>query len=444
MIWRLCLLGLVLLPGLAGAAEPPLLVYGPDGPSDEAEARAMRVWRQQALDRRDAPRLRHLSSLLSSLPGVELVGGGESVACPGSPVTAAGFEEGLEQALGHVQYVQLDEARQQLRRLDLLLSCLTDVLPREALAQISYLQGVAAGYGGDSDAAREGFRRALVVSPTLDWDPRFPPSLKAVFDEAGREALRSASAQYEVAQGAGESSDVYIDGRQLSGRWGGGTLAVGQHLVQWRRDGAMVTRALVLEPGDTFTVLAREDVASALLGGVGPGAAVERARGLLVRAAADVGVSTIQLVEFGDQDLLHAFAAASGAWSVADEGRVQLQARRRRAAQAGGGVAAAGGGTLAAGVVLGAVGFVLAGETASANATSPPTDQATWDERNSEYTTRRDAAQVGYVLAAVGGAAMAVGLPIAAVHSAPSRRPAPSSVQVAVWPSGGLSVSFGF
>ena len=150
----------------APAAPGPVLFYGPGDPDPALETRALAAFDLQSPLGPTGPSVRHLGTELGAIATVEILGA-EVVACPGAPVGLGAFADGMDRALDHVLYVRVDEARIELERLAGLLPCLTETLPREDLSRIWYLEGVLLGFVSEGDAARESFRRALVVSPEL-------------------------------------------------------------------------------------------------------------------------------------------------------------------------------------------------------------------------------------------------------------------------------------
>ena len=363
-------------------------------------------------ERRASPSIQHVDSALKGTPDIEVVTAGEVLSCPGSPVEMAVFERGLDKALDHVLYQEQEELGQVLDRLDAMLPCLVEVLPRRELARISFLGGLGLAFRGEDEAAREGFRRALVVCPELEWDGRFPPKAKEVFQQAVLDALRSGSVPLSIERGVADHADLWIDGLAVAP--GGSTsLAEGRHLVQWRvHDGGTSTRALVLGEGDGITVLGRTDVARAVVTGEGTAVAWERAESALAAVAASAGVDTVYLAHLGSDDLLHRFSPETGEWTITDAGLVHDRLQCRRLQEAGTASLIAGGALAALGLVVGIVGFT---EASGLDDEADDFGSAEVYQRSAEsYSSARSAAIFGFAIAGIGGGAVTVGIPLSA------------------------------
>ena len=396
----------------AGAADAvvPLLLYGAEGPDPVLGERALAAFNLQTRAR-GAPRVRHVSTILAHEPLFE-VAGGEERTCHGSPVTLDAFRGTLTEAFGHVQYVRVEAAQATLEQLDGLLPCLAEVLPREDLARIAFLEGVAWAYDGEADRARESFRRALLVAPELSWEPRFPPDPESLFREAAKEALRSPTTALSVSPVALESATLWVDGVAYPAAGGDTTVAVGEHLVQWElRDGTFATRVVRASAETPVRVRSRGDVAAAVLGGTGSVDAMERATDSLVRAADEAGVTEVYLAELGKVDRIHRFVVTDGRWELADEGTVARRIKDRRIRRSGRIALLVGGVAAGTGLILGGLGHARA--------------QQLWDEQYSHqsqdeflaasgrYSNSRVQAIVGWSLAALGGATAVTGIVLA-------------------------------
>ncbi len=405
----------------AGQTVAPLVLYGPDGPSEALEARALAAFNLQAAHRRAVPQIHHVAAALKDIPAVELVGDAEFLHCPGTTLDMGAFRQDLDRALQHILYVEVDEAILLLDRLGALVPCAAEVLPREELARISYLQGVGLSYVGELDEARERYRRALVVYPNLSWDSRFPPGLEEVFTDAIHEALKSRSVTILVEPMVGGSADLWVDGQEMPTVGGVLSLAEGLHLLQWQLDsGEFVTRAAMLAQGDSLTLISRDDVAEAALTGQGREVTVEMATDAMRRFVESSNGQQLYLADLRDVDLLHRFGAEEGVWSLSDPGAVALRQRKRRLATAGSVSLIAGCAMMAIGATMGAVGYHEAHDLLDDMPMIQSQDEA--DLKSSRYFTNRGVAYAGYTLVGIGGASVAVGIPLTVAGAREGKR----------------------
>ena len=404
----------VIWPTSAGASPAPsraLLLYGPDGPSLGFEERAVATFNLQSTDARLSPSVRHVSAALSDVPEVEVVGADEVLACPGTPVTAASYTKELDAALDHILYVRIDEAGQALERLKALLPCIHEPLSGRDLAQISFLEGIGLAYAGEDAAAREAFRQALLVRPDLDWEARFPPGPELLFRQAIQAALRTPSAQLEVAPQVGQGATLWVDGVEFARGGGSATLAEGKHLVQWRTEGGSFgTRWLEVGREARVSVYSRADVERTAITGDGQEACRECARQALTSLAAEVGTDRVYLAQLAAVDMLHVFEPETGQWELTDEGAVARRVRVRRQHEAGRGVLIGGGVVALGGAVVAIAGYARgralhdeAGDIVSSDM---------YDEKASQYANARVQTSVGLTLAGLGVVAAAISIPL--------------------------------
>ena len=412
-------------PAQAAPADQPLLIYGPQGPAASLEERAVATYNLLTVDRRASPHVRHVGTVVAGVPEVEVVGGGESRACPGSHISLVEFQRTREEAEAHVLYGRRVEMELALERLGALLPCLNEVLPRGELVQIGFLEGIGHAYLGEEELARESFRRALVVSPTLAWDERYPPDYGYIFDHAIRDALLTAVAEIEIGSRVNEAAALWIDGEPFPAGGVVSTLAVGTHLLQWKlHEGGFHTRAVRVEEDQRLTVISRGDVADAAITGQGSEAARALAERALRDAAAATGVTRVHLAELGDVDLLHRFDADTGQRTLTDEGMLTQRLASRR-------LTTAGGISMGAAGVLGGVGTVLAlhGYTNASDLLNDAEDvgsEGQFDEMDLQYGAYRREAILGCVILGAGGVALATGIPMVTAGARAKRRSTPT------------------
>jgi hypothetical protein len=405
LLWLLLLL--VLASSDARAAGAPLVLYGPGGPDPTLGERALAAFNVQTRVR-GAPTVRHAGSVVGDLPLFEVIGA-EARSCPGSPVGLNAFRATMNEAFGHVQYVRVEAALSTLERLDGLLPCLGEVLPRDELARIAFLEGVALAYADRTDEARESFRRALVVAPELPWEPRFPPATEALFREAASEALASRAAPLTVSPIALAEATLWIDGAEFPSGGGETELAEGDHLLQWRlADGSFATRALRVVAGQAISARSRADAIHAAVTGQGPPAELERAAAALARCAGDEGVDEIYLAELASVDRIHRFDVTDGRWELADEATVARRLEDHRIRRAGRITGVVGAIAATTGALLGGLGDARARQLLDeAPLHQSPEEFANADRR---YRAARSQAILGWTLLGAGGATCAIGI----------------------------------
>jgi len=388
----------------------PLLFYGPDGPDTTLEERALAAYNLQAETVGAVPRIRHVDSLVASLPDVEIVGTAEAQTCPGAPMSATTFVEEIDEAMQQVLYVQVEEATRSLDRLEALLPCLSGVLPRSEIGRISYLKGIVLAYAERPDEAREAFRRALVVSPELDWDPAFPPEPEQLFVQAIQDALRTPGAPLVVEPGLARFAELWVDSEPFAS--GGGTisLAEGRHVLQWRMaGGGFHTRVIAVEGGQQVTAFGRADVAAAALGGPSSEVVRQRAAEALGALVTSGEAADIYLAELGAVDLLHRFDHVTATWDLTDHGALTQRLKQRRRTEVGRGLLLAGGITSAVGAAVGLSGYAVAQQLYNGREDLMSAEE--FDETSVEYGNARAQAAVGLAIAGIGSGVMLASIP---------------------------------
>jgi hypothetical protein len=423
--------GLACLASPVAAAESsPILLYGPGEPDAASEAQALEVFSQQSAERNLVPRPRHVSSLLAEVPVVEIVGA-EVVGCPGSFVQREVFVHGLDEALHHLKYVEVEEANAKLERLDALLPCLDGVLEREQLARIFFLQGVGLAFDLDEPGAVERFRRALVVHPALEWDESFPPDARTLFEQAFQEAVRTPSGTLNVEPHLGWDVQLWVDGAEIPKAGGSSSLGEGRHLVQWKEhDGAAGARMLQVQGGAEITVLGRADLAAAILGGGASDLVEERATQALESIEDDSG-SVVYLTSLDASALLHRYEFDTGDWIISDMGTATRIAMERRRARNGRVLTVGGASVFAAGAGMGIWGY------SSARGLYNDADQITstgeYLSKAGQYANARALAYTGYALVGLG--AVGVGSGVVMMRSSSSSR---AGLGLTPWVGGGV------
>ena len=340
---------LLLLPGVAFAEPAPTVVVHVD---DEELVRE--AWVQQ---HGDVPGVR-FATLDQVLPPEEpavILGDTEVVGCGGDPVSPADLTAANRAALDSLAMMEYRQASKTLAEVDALLPCLSGAPRPMDLAAYHMLRGIVAFETKGADEASKRFEEGLLVSPFLQWDERFPPSVKPAFDAAVKTAITAERGFLSVSPGIMTSGSLWLDGLAVDPRTRTTTVYEGLHLLQWKEGDAPVRSWMVaVEPGDSLVLVQRADAVADLL--------AARADALLSVHARDQVLAPIErrpgaalvVAEPAEIMLFHRFEAEAG-WTVADVDALDdYRAAGRRMRNGGIGLSAFGG-VLA---IIGAVALV--------------------------------------------------------------------------------------
>ena len=303
---------LLLLPGVAFAEPAPTVVVHVD---DEELVRE--AWVQQ---HGDVPGVR-FATLDQVLPPEEpavILGDTEVVGCGGDPVSPADLTAANRAALDSLAMMEYRQASKTLAEVDALLPCLSGAPRPMDLAAYHMLRGIVAFETKGPEEASKRFEEGLLVSPFLQWDERFPPSVKPAFDAAVKTAITAERGFLSVSPGIMTSGSLWLDGLAVDPRTRTTTVYEGLHLLQWKEGDAPVRSWMVaVEPGDSLVLVQRADAVADLL--------AARADALLSVHARDQVLAPIErrpgaalvVAEPAEIMLFHRFEAEAG-WTVAD------------------------------------------------------------------------------------------------------------------------------
>lgn len=412
---RLLLLGL-LLPSAAPAATA--VVYDPAlGEKEVATA-----WLQQ--QGRDVD-VRYVSVdevFDPSSPAV-LLGDVTPAVCGGEPADRQAFQSvalEVDEAAFGMEYLTASAA---LDRQTALLPCLNEVPDSAELSHYHFMRGVVAWYAEGPAVATKRFEEALLVTPFLQWERRYPPELRPSFEEAVRSALEAEKALFSVSGGIVEAGTFYVNGLAFDPRARTTNLYEGTHLLQWvPAEGATATWMVEVRGGQFVTLVHRPDAVSALLAGRADAGVTEFAMSRVLAPVEREAVSTVAVAESWDVILFHEYDVANSTWRLADLEAIELWR------QTGRNLRLTGVGLMLGGAVAGVLGGVLGG--LGANETQRIADrlepvwqpveghefqQGPYSELSVE-STRYVAAQgqirIGIGLGVVGGALVVAGIPV--------------------------------
>lgn len=320
------LLLLGLLTSSAQAAEPVTVVLHGAGADDRAVRDA---WLRQGYTD-TATRFTSTDELFPEGP-VVLLGDSEVATCEGEPTTPAdldAFNDSIVDSLAEMEYLT---ASTRLEGAEPLIACLSEPPDPQALGLYHFLRGVVAFHAEGPGVATDRFEEALLASPFLQWDARYPPTVRPAFDAAVSSAMAGEKAFVGVSGRIVEEGTLWIDGVGVDRRTRTTTVYEGTHLLQWRSPEGVTRSWLVFsEGGETLALAHRTDAEQALLTG--------RADPLLTgwawdRVFAPVEEQVGRLFAAQDVEGVYAFHhldALGGRWILADAGRLARYRSRGR------------------------------------------------------------------------------------------------------------------
>ena len=263
---RLLLLLLLLLLAAPARAATTLVLFDPGEDPETALERARTAWRAQkgrfALQRVE---FRPLSDLLPPEQRLFLLGPVRPTPCGEDfPVSAEAFTNLVRQGAGSLSYLEFDQVQATLDLAHRSLPCLSGVAERPSLSRYHLLRGVSAFYSQGSKAARDEFRRGLLVSPFLQWDSDHPPDAEQAFRAAVSDALRTGRGMLAISPGVVSEGTLWINGEPVDPRIQTRDLFAGLHLLQWSTSDRFVTFQMPVEAGQGIGLAHRSDLLLAL------------------------------------------------------------------------------------------------------------------------------------------------------------------------------------
>jgi len=153
------------------------------------------------------------------------------------------------------------------------LACAEAVVEREILGTMYMMRGLARFFEERAEAARQDFRRAVTVNPSIEWDPNYPPEPQQVYLKAREDIYLPGRGRVEASFLSGEVLEVLVDGQSFAaGEPGGLDVHPGYHLLQYLMpDQSLHSRVTYVEGGETRLLLSRSGMERAvLIGGSQP------------------------------------------------------------------------------------------------------------------------------------------------------------------------------
>ena len=415
-------------PGIATADGDagPLILYMGNGPEQGAQAGmavANRLGYAEIEISRTEPLMAHVFGDADLWPR-----SGAIQLCPddASDVNLIDRIAEAEDALDLLEYSRAINA---LSPLVDALACLALPLDPSLLSRAAMLLGYARFQAGERDGAREAFAMAAVFHPDVDWDETYPPDAQQVFNSAVLDSLRAQDAHLWPAFGAAEEAqDILVDGGSVPEE---GVLRPGLHQLAIKtRSDAPLRMAAEFVPGETIRLAPARELLDAFIAGTGPPEDSAGVGDALVAALARSGDADAYIVEpaFGR---IYRFYASSrevreipGAGSEAvagnkptgstgPQGRVVADPRKKstkKRANPGPVLVIAGGVT---GIVGLSVGLAQRAEILDVIERYQATDDETEREQlRADYQDVANRTRAGYIIAGIGAATAAVGIPV--------------------------------
>ncbi len=347
-----------------------------------------------------------------------LLGDVEARPCAGEPADRAAFQSLSAEADDAAFGMDYLLAATTLERLYRLLPCLSEVPDADELSHFHLLRGVVAFYAQGEAVASQRFEEALLVTPFLQWDRRYPPDIRPAFSiRAGATPSRSVSPRIV------EEGTFTVNGLAFDPRTRTANLYAGSHLLQWTPTGGATTTWVVEVKGGQFiTLVHRQDAVESLLAGRADAGVTEFAMARVLAPVEREAVSAVAVAEAWEVMLFHRYDPATKDWQLADLRAIEIWR------QSGRGMRGAGIGLIAGGVLSGVVGALIGGRGAyiaegvvnDAEEHWQPTADGglRWaplselGDGSSRYASAQGEVRVGLALGVVGGALAVGGVPL--------------------------------
>ena len=352
-----------------------------------------------------------------------LLGDARALPCAGEAADRAAFQALSQHADDSAFGMDYLGAATSLERLTRLLPCLTEVPDSAELSHFHLLRGVVAYYAQGQTEATKRFEEALLVTPFLQWDRRYPPDIRPSFEEAVRGALHAEKAFFSVSPRIVDEGTFYVNGLTFDPRTRTANLYAGSHLLQWvPTDGPTATWVVQVDGGQFVTLVQRQDAVDALLTGRADAGVTEFALQRVLAPVEREAVATVAVAEDWDVMLFHEYDVLSGRWQLADLDAIEIWR------QSGRGLRGAGVGLIAGGVLAGVLGGVIGGRGAydadgvvkdAAEHWEPVEGQSHQQadfgdlaQGVSRFSTAQTEIRLGMALGVVGGALTVAGVPL--------------------------------
>lgn len=405
-----CAAALLLVPGAAEAAARVVLQDG-----DEAAVAVKTAWMAQFGDAVGV-RFVGVAEVFPPAEPVMMLGDVNREVCAGEARSVLDFEAGSDAVIDLVAGMSYQEAGVAIGRVFEMLPCLTAAPSPEQLGHFQFMRGIVAFYFEGPAKATDRFEEALLVSPFLQWDTRYPPPVKPSFDEATMSAVQAESAFLSVSERVFTEGSLWLNGVGVDPRTRTHSLYAGTHLLQWKGAGAEATLNWVvhLDGGDSVALVEREDAVEMLLQGDAGPIVTEHVQAQVI-APVERNAGGVLYVAYEDDVVgFHSYDPIGSRWRPVDVLALERHVLGGERLQAVGIVMSVAGGFLLGGglTVSGLRRDELAdlrGEMFDPDGTG---SLRKVEEHIGEYNSAREQANTGIGFSIVGGALLVGGVPL--------------------------------
>ena len=211
---------------LADEAGAMRVLYGGVEPGEEAAVQAARLAGLLATPGGQQLAVTHLDE---NVPAGDLIAAGteESRSCAGDPVSADAYRASLDDL--YLATTELRDTAPLIETTEASVPCLSEPVAPTDLARLPFLLGVVAHCDGDKEAATSAFERVFALDSSYEWNPEYPPDAQLCFANAGISMMRAERVPLRLVLPDGASA--WVDGQPLEQ---GLEVQVvpGEHLVQ--------------------------------------------------------------------------------------------------------------------------------------------------------------------------------------------------------------------
>ncbi len=341
-------LAMLTTPALVQAEEAPtIVVFAENPPLVDAEAFVRSAWVQQ---QGDVPGVRFVSAdaVFPAAQSAVFLGDAEVRGCEGESTSPADLTALNRKALDLLAEMEYLSASTSLAEADRLIPCLGGAPRPMDLAAYHMLRGIVAFETDGPEEASARFEEGLLVSPFLQWDERFPPSVKPAFDAAVKTAIAAEKAFLSVSEGILEGGALWLDGLAIDPRTRTTTVYEGTHLLQWKqRDAPVVSWVVRAGAGNSLILMHRGDALQALMHGSADSVLSDYAWNQVLAPVERGAGSSLFVAESAGVVLFHRFDRATSGWVLADVDAVEDYREAGRRLRNAGVASSVGGGVMA-------------------------------------------------------------------------------------------------
>jgi hypothetical protein len=340
------------------------------------------------------------------------------------------LETALARAERALVEIEFEAAVEALAPLDGQLACVDGAVSPTSLGRASLLLGYLRHLSGEVDGARGAFAQAAVFDPDVVWEANFSPQAQPIFNAAVLEALRTRDAHVRGADGSWSMEGVALDGAPLPQL---GAVRPGIHQLAFeRRDGSWLRLEIELAEARTLRLLSVDD----LVERVNDADVVETLVTALAEQLEERDAGEAWVVDL-DSERTYRFRASEGTLAVVEAPRKVRKPPVPPGQRAPRSVPVAGPVMVIGGAAVGAVGLGLGidrRELALQIYEQVAAHNDQYERHRQEYEEATREMTASFVVAAIGGAVLAIGVPTWIVQAGGSRRSVALSATVGPGP----------